>query len=239
MASRIERPSGLTEREAQVVGLLAGPPTKQIAARSASPPRPPTATSRTRTRRSASRLAPRPRCSRWSTGCCMGRTPDRVEAGSFVASSAVDVGEEDAMSGEGVMSGVATGDRDQAGRSRPPSGNGPERHRRGGPDRLLVSFLATRTSAWAHRMRRGSGGMRRRTTFRSRVPASMVGVALRAPSLGVPRDAELPARRGEVRWSPRALPFVIVGGTLYSVPPGWSSPPWPRRRPGMTSWPRR
>ena len=38
--------------------------------------RPPTATSRTPTPRSASRPAPPPRCSRWSTGSRLGRTPD-------------------------------------------------------------------------------------------------------------------------------------------------------------------
>ena len=65
---RIERPGGLTEREAEVIGLLArGLQTKQIARASASRSRPPSTTSRTHTGRSASRPGRRPLYSRWST----------------------------------------------------------------------------------------------------------------------------------------------------------------------------
>ena len=51
-APRIERPAGLTEREVEVVGLLArGLQTKQVARTLGSRSRPPTATCRTRTRK--------------------------------------------------------------------------------------------------------------------------------------------------------------------------------------------
>ena len=67
---RMERPAGLTEREAEVIGLLArGLQTKQVAralgisAKTDRPPHP----ERLRAR-SASRRAPRRRCSPWSTG---------------------------------------------------------------------------------------------------------------------------------------------------------------------------
>ena len=76
-APRIERPAGLTEREAEVIGLLArGLQTKQVARGSGSRSRRPTTTSRTPTARSASRPARRRRCSRCSTGSRLGRTPD-------------------------------------------------------------------------------------------------------------------------------------------------------------------
>jgi HD domain len=68
-APRIERRAGLTEREVEVVALLArGFQTKQVAMDWASRSRPPTATSRTPTERSACQRAPPSRCSRWSTG---------------------------------------------------------------------------------------------------------------------------------------------------------------------------
>ena len=66
---RLERPAGLTDRETEVVGLLPGGSRRS---RSRTPlgsrSRPPTGTSRTRIARSASRPAPRRRCSRWSRG---------------------------------------------------------------------------------------------------------------------------------------------------------------------------
>ena len=65
---QLELPAGLTEREVQVIGLLArGYATKQVAAALRSPPRPPIATCRTPTPRSGSRAARRPPCSPWST----------------------------------------------------------------------------------------------------------------------------------------------------------------------------
>ena len=68
-APRIERPAGLTEREAEVLGLLAhGLQTKQIARALGISAKTADTTSSTRTRRSASRRARPRRCSRCSTG---------------------------------------------------------------------------------------------------------------------------------------------------------------------------
>ncbi len=40
---------------------------------------------------------------------------------------------------------------------------------------------------------------------------------------------------GEERWSSLALPFIVMGSTLFTVRPGWSSRRWPLPRQVVTS----
>ena len=95
-------------------------------ARSGSRSRPPTATSRTPTARSASRPAPRRRCSPWSTGSRMGRTPDGAPAAALLASSSKAPAEEVRDDRASTIH-----DAESRRRSRPPgSAGGPNR---GGP----------------------------------------------------------------------------------------------------------
>ncbi len=85
----VERPVGLTERETDVVALLArGLQTKQIGRRPGSRPRPPTITSRTPTARWESPPGPGPRCSPCSTASMPGRTPHRRRSRTAVGSPA-------------------------------------------------------------------------------------------------------------------------------------------------------
>ena len=94
---RLERPAGLTEREAEVVGMLAAASRPSRSPGSwESRSRPPTAISSTPTARSASRPARRRRCSRWSMAwshqensrLCAWRLGPSVRLDSTSASSA-------------------------------------------------------------------------------------------------------------------------------------------------------
>jgi hypothetical protein len=152
----------------------------------------------------------------------MGRTPDRVEEGSFVASSSAAVGKGGrTMSTERLMSTVVTGDLNP---DRDMSVTVRERSRAAivavAPLVLLAAFVAHPYIGLGPPDEAAIARAVASDTFRWGIAHLMTGVAAALLLLAFLAIRSYLRDAGDDRWSALALPFVIFGGTLYAILPG-------------------
>ena len=125
------------------------------------------------------------------------------------------------MSGERLMSSIATGDRD---RDRDEAVTAGERSRAAivavAPVVLLVAFVAHPYIGLGPPDETAIAEAATSNTFRWGISHLMVGFASALLLLAFLAIRSYLRDAGDDRWSALALPFVIFGGTLYAILPG-------------------
>jgi len=125
------------------------------------------------------------------------------------------------MSGEGLMSGIATGGR-TGGRDVSVTAGGRSRAVIVGvaPVVLLAAFIAHPDIGLGPPDEAAIASAAASNTFRWGISHLMVGVASALLLLAFVAIRSYLREAGDDRWSALALPFVIFGGTLYAILPG-------------------